>query len=354
MLSNEQKAASKCLTGSMTLREAFGAGWAACLQERQVDEPVAKVMQEEGSPVKTNNLINCDLPVGALLYATPPDTAARIAALEHDLELHRQVIGKLRVERDQLAIKHQVACDTIARMQADREAKNAAITLWNSAGDQLKQADDVLRGLSLWLGQGGCWDTEVLNYPEMDARIRQGFDVIQTVEWNRMEAELTALRARIKEADEQEPIAKILTTVTYEDRLGQRFSSDDLDKLKVLPSGTKLYLKPTPAQSTEPDGLHPSHEPDYSAKVALDQHSDDAAVDRFAKRMKWKLEQARLKGKGGWQDRTWTPEQISKALREHVEKGDPTDVANYCMFLAARNEGIAALDNLVRNADWGV
>jgi len=31
---------------------------------------------------------------------------------------------------------------------------------------------------------------------------------------------------------------------------------------------------------------------------------------------------------------------ISQALREHIEKGDPIDVANYCMFLAARNEPI--------------
>ena len=57
--------------------------------------------------------------------------------------------------------------------------------------------------------------------------------------------------------------------------------------------------------------------------------------------MKWKLAQARDRGKSGWQDRSWTPEQISQALREHVEKGDPLDVANYCMFLAARNEPIS-------------
>lgn len=71
-------------------------------------------------------------------------------------------------------------------------------------------------------------------------------------------------------------------------------------------------------------------------------HPDDAAVDKFAARMKWKLARARDKGRAGWQDPSWTPEQISQALREHVEKGDPTDVANYCMFLAARNEPITS------------
>lgn len=70
------------------------------------------------------------------------------------------------------------------------------------------------------------------------------------------------------------------------------------------------------------------------------QHPDDQAVDRFARRMKWKLEQARQRGRSGWEDRAWTPEQISQALREHVEKGDPIDVANYCLFLTERNEGI--------------
>mgnify|MGYP001285240005 CR=1 FL=1 len=71
-----------------------------------------------------------------------------------------------------------------------------------------------------------------------------------------------------------------------------------------------------------------------------DVHPDDKAVDRFAGRMKWKLANARAKGKSGWQDRSWTPDQISAALRQHVDKGDPTDVANYCMFLAARGEPI--------------
>ena len=69
-------------------------------------------------------------------------------------------------------------------------------------------------------------------------------------------------------------------------------------------------------------------------------HPDDDAVDRFAARMKRKLERSRAKGRSGWQDPSWTADQISVALREHVEKGDPTDVANYCMFLMARGESI--------------
>lgn len=34
--------------------------------------------------------------------------------------------------------------------------------------------------------------------------------------------------------------------------------------------------------------------------------------------------------------------ELEGALRAHVEKGDPVDVANFCAFLVARGEGIAA------------
>lgn len=68
-----------------------------------------------------------------------------------------------------------------------------------------------------------------------------------------------------------------------------------------------------------------------AATVAEPTHPDDAAVDRFAAAMKQKLAQAREKGRGGWQQ--CDPVELSIMLREHVEKGDPRDVANFCMFL---------------------
>lgn len=63
------------------------------------------------------------------------------------------------------------------------------------------------------------------------------------------------------------------------------------------------------------------------------QHPDDAAVDHFAIAMKKKLEQARAKGRSGWQ--TCPPADLSRLLREHVDKGDPRDVGNFCAFLWA-------------------
>lgn len=72
------------------------------------------------------------------------------------------------------------------------------------------------------------------------------------------------------------------------------------------------------------------------------QHPDDAAVDALAALMKAKLAKQRAKGYGGWDDRSVLQQELSYLLRTHVEKGDPVDVANFCAFLSARGEGIAA------------
>lgn len=70
-------------------------------------------------------------------------------------------------------------------------------------------------------------------------------------------------------------------------------------------------------------------------------HPDDVAVDEFAKAMKIKLGEARSKGRGGWNNKDDCPQQrLSDMLRDHVDKGDPRDVANFCMFLYMRGEAI--------------
>lgn len=70
---------------------------------------------------------------------------------------------------------------------------------------------------------------------------------------------------------------------------------------------------------------------------------DRLAVDAFADAMKDKLDAARAKGRGGWEDPAQcTAADLSRMLRDHVEKGDPRDVANFCMMLHQRGEAIAA------------
>ena len=64
---------------------------------------------------------------------------------------------------------------------------------------------------------------------------------------------------------------------------------------------------------------------------------DDEAVDRFAQTMKEKMALARMKGRGGWEDpRQCTIGELQEMLAEHVKKGDPVDVANFCMMLYHR------------------
>lgn len=85
-------------------------------------------------------------------------------------------------------------------------------------------------------------------------------------------------------------------------------------------------------------------------------HPDDAAVDALAVLMKAKLAKQRKKGYGGWETPRCTQYHLSVFLRDHVDKGDPVDVANFCAFLSARGEGIApqppAVIPLEHDEDW--
>lgn len=60
-------------------------------------------------------------------------------------------------------------------------------------------------------------------------------------------------------------------------------------------------------------------------------HSDDIHLESFRAALSQKLFEARAKGRSGWE--TCAPQILSDMLRDHVEKGDPRDVANFCMFL---------------------
>lgn len=73
---------------------------------------------------------------------------------------------------------------------------------------------------------------------------------------------------------------------------------------------------------------------------AREPHADDVAVDEFAIEMKAKMAAARAKGRSGWE--TCAPADLSRMLREHVEKGDPRDVANFSMMLYHHGAPISA------------
>ena len=59
----------------------------------------------------------------------------------------------------------------------------------------------------------------------------------------------------------------------------------------------------------------------------------DAMIDEFARLMKEKLrKKAAFEMRGGWDDPS-NIDGMRVALREHMEKGDPVDVANFAAFL---------------------
>jgi hypothetical protein len=73
-------------------------------------------------------------------------------------------------------------------------------------------------------------------------------------------------------------------------------------------------------------------------------YRDNYAVDRFSEAMKSKLALKRDEGRGGWDSKDeCSADFLSDLLRDHVEKGDPVDVANFCMMLHQRGERITPL-----------
>ena len=59
---------------------------------QETNAPVARVMYND-SGVETDNLIDCDLPVGTLLYTTPPTATALVA------DFKRRCVEAIRNER---------------------------------------------------------------------------------------------------------------------------------------------------------------------------------------------------------------------------------------------------------------
>lgn len=71
-------------------------------------------------------------------------------------------------------------------------------------------------------------------------------------------------------------------------------------------------------------------------------HNDDLAVDAIAQKMKAKLAKKRADGRGGWE--TCSEARLSAMLVDHINKGDPVDVANFCAMLSALGFSIVRPD----------
>lgn len=138
--------------------------------------------------------------------------------------------------------------------------------------------------------------------------------------WTQWQAALSAQPSSGGQGDR--PLRVFSAGVWTYDGTGQSFSHEDMDAAAFV-----VYR----------DAALAARQP------VSDQHPDDLAVDAFAAAMKAKMAAARAKGRGGWEDPAQcTAEDLSRMLRNHVEKGDPRDVANFCMMLHQRGEAIAA------------
>lgn len=130
---------------------------------------------------------------------------------------------------------------------------------------------------------------------------------------------------------DDEKVKKLLDNLSAQERQHQDVlpfpsfekaaSRDDTEHLLASPANAKVLMEAV-------------------ERCRLDRHTDDDAVDKFAQAMKEKLAAARRKGRQGWE--TCDPVNLTHMLRAHVEKGDPLDVANFCMFLWSLGKPIGA------------
>lgn len=77
----------------------------------------------------------------------------------------------------------------------------------------------------------------------------------------------------------------------------------------------------------------------YRIMAETPEHPDDLAVDAFAEAMKAKMRRSREeKGRDGWQMASSV--HLTYLLMEHLEKGDPVDIANFAMMLHQNEQNI--------------
>lgn len=118
---------------------------------------------------------------------------------------------------------------------------------------------------------------------------------------------------------------------------------EEVDSVRCMIRGEKGFAEPCDYYFTSKQMRDYARTALAARQPVADQHPDDLAVDAFATAMKAKMADARAKGRGGWEDPAQcTADDLSRMLRDHVEKGDTRDVANFCMMLHQRGETIAA------------
>ena len=73
-----------------------------------------------------------------------------------------------------------------------------------------------------------------------------------------------------------------------------------------------------------------------------DADADREGVRRFAEALLQKLAEKRAQGYSGWNDPAdCSIKRLEKLLAEHISKGDPVDIGNFCMMIWNRRNPTA-------------
>ena len=111
------------------------------------------------------------------------------------------------------------------------------------------------------------------------------------------------------------------------------FATDPNDPIELL-SLRKIHCCPATQENYE--RLQATFPDIEFEKPPTQADIDNEAVDKLAQAMKNKLAKKREQGYHGWE--TCKHGDLVQLLINHVDKGDPIDVANFCAFLFARGE----------------
>ena len=121
-------------------------------------------------------------------------------------------------------------------------------------------------------------------------------------------------------------IEEIERFLNFWDGIYAKSKSGNLCPLKTCCHATKENYERLQATFTDIEFERPPTQADI----------DNEAVDKLAQAMKSKLAKKREQGYHGWE--TCKHGDLVQLLINHVDKGDPIDVANFCAFLFARGE----------------
>ena len=160
---------------------------------------------------------------------------------------------------------------------------------------------------------------------DMD-ELAQDFEPVANMDLLKAKLHIVGLRKRLKNAKAKAEAARqpapVVAVKTWQERQQEHFAAemfsmkDDADFMELEIADLRAALAAT------------------AAPVAATQHPDDIAVDKFAVAMKDKMAASRTKGRGGWENpEECGIEDLACMLVQHVEKGDPVDIGNFCMMV---------------------